>query len=125
MILQPMLLADLRLRVFKIAHTVPLLLLIACLLAPAADARPLSKTKARTEALAFVSPFVDLTDLDHTIRTVMTPPRDCLRVNRSTVACRFAFVLAGRTVRGRAVIHRQRDGLLGIRVTPDLSDYWI
>lgn len=89
-----------------------------------ADARHLSKRQGRAEAYAFIAPAIDLIDVHKTIRTVMTPPRDCRRINRATVACRFAFVVHDQTVRARAVAHLQRDGLIGIWMSVDPAAYW-
>jgi hypothetical protein len=102
------------------------IVLVLLLTASSASARGhVTRRAGRAQAVALVSPFVDLMDVHRTVRPVMAPARECLQVNRSTVACRFAVVLGGRTVRGRVVVHRQRDGLLGFRVTPDLTRFWV
>lgn len=95
---------------------------MALVIAPAAEARvPLSKRTARAQGLRFVTPYVDMLDLERTVATRMVPARECSRVSPRTVTCRFSAWLEAeqRTVTGWVRVHRQRDGLLGFLLPDD------
>lgn len=99
-----------------------LLLLLFLLIAPPADARRhLSKTTARTEALTFIGPIVDLLDVQRHVATDMVPPRKCRRISHVTVRCAFrAALYDGRVLHNHVTVHRQRDGLLGFKSSLDV-----
>lgn len=101
--------------------TAAALLLALVSAAPAAASEQLPKRTARAEALRFITPFVDMLDVDHTVTADMVPARKCQRVTRSTVRCRFtATINTGQVIRSHVTVHRQRDGLLGFRTTLDV-----
>jgi hypothetical protein len=102
--------------------TLAALALAALLTFPAqAAAGPLTKRDAHRHGLRFVAPFVDMLDLERTVTVRMVRPRDCKRLTRATVKCRFHARLAdGRTVRSHVRVHRQRDGLIGFRMPLDV-----
>jgi hypothetical protein len=109
----------------KVVGHLILLCLFALAVCPAADARaPLSKRHARAEALQFVAPIVDMLDVDQYNPTRMVPARDCRRLDRETVRCRFAayYIAEGMTVRGWVRVQRLPNGLLGFLIPWDPFD---
>jgi hypothetical protein len=94
---------------------------LLCLSATAtADAHRLTKHRARAEGLAFAAPFVDMLDMSRAVKTRMVRARDCRRIDRLTVRCRFHADLAdGRRIKSFVRVHRQKDGLFGVYMPLD------
>jgi hypothetical protein len=66
-------------------------------------------------AYRFVAPFVDLLDVNATVRPRMVRAALCHRVDGRTVQCSFSAHIRtnGKTMHSIVRVHRQRDGLLG------------
>lgn len=97
------------------------LLLTLVLTASAQAKSSLSKQTARAEGLQFIAPFVDLMDVERTIRPIMEQPADCRRLRRATIRCQFkAYIHGDREVQSWVTVRRQPDGLLGFDLPLDV-----